>query len=67
MLDFPKWKVWSVWLTIAVCLLCAVPSFVPASVRANWPGWVPQPAVNLGLDLAGGRYILLEADRKSVV
>ncbi len=62
MLDFPKWKVWSVWLTIAVCLLCAVPSFVPASVRANWPGWVPQPAVNLGLDLAGGSYILLEAD-----
>lgn len=62
MLDFPKWKVWSVWLTILVFTLCAVPSFVPQSVRANWPGWIPQPAVNLGLDLAGGSYILLEAD-----
>lgn len=62
MLDFPKWKVWSVWLTILVFTLCAVPSFVPQNVRANWPGWIPQPAVNLGLDLAGGSYILLEAD-----
>ncbi|QDX25718.1 protein translocase subunit SecD [Sphingomonas suaedae] len=62
MLDFPKWKIWSVWLTILVFTLCAVPSFMPQSVRANWPGWVPQPTVNLGLDLAGGSYILLEAD-----
>lgn len=62
MLDFPKWKVWSVWLTILVFTLCAVPSFVPQNVRANWPGWIPKPAVNLGLDLAGGSYILLEAD-----
>lgn len=62
MLDFPKWKIWSVWLTIIVFTLCAVPSFMPQSVRANWPSWVPQPTVNLGLDLAGGSYILLEAD-----
>ena len=62
MLDFPKWKVWAVWLTIAVCCLFAVPSFVPDSVRQNWPSWMPKPTVNLGLDLAGGSYILLEAD-----
>ena len=62
MLDFPKWKVWAVWLTIAAGLLCAVPSLMPTSVRQHWPSWVPQPTVNLGLDLAGGSYILLEAD-----
>ncbi|MBX3593255.1 protein translocase subunit SecD [Sphingomonas sp.] len=62
MLDFPKWKIWSVWITIFVCFLIAIPSFVPKSVRATWPAWVPQPTVNLGLDLAGGSYILLEAD-----
>lgn len=62
MLDFPKWKVWAVWLSIAVCLLLAIPSFVPESAREKWPGWIPQPVVNLGLDLAGGSSILLEAD-----
>ncbi len=62
MLDFPKWKVWAVWLTIAVSVACAIPSFVPSSIRAQWPTWIPQPTVNLGLDLAGGSYILLEAD-----
>lgn len=62
MLDFPKWKVWAVWLTIAVAFICAIPSFVPAGMRAQWPSWIPQPTVNLGLDLAGGSYILLEAD-----
>lgn len=62
MLDFPKWKVWAVWLTIAVGILCAIPSLIPPSARQHWPSWVPQPTVNLGLDLAGGSYILLEAD-----
>jgi preprotein translocase subunit SecD len=62
MLDFPKWKVWAVWATIALCFLLAIPSFVPERVRETWPSWVPQPVVNLGLDLAGGSSILLEAD-----
>lgn len=62
MLDFPKWKVWAVWLSIAACFLLAIPSFVPETMRERWPGWIPQPTVNLGLDLAGGSSILLEAD-----
>lgn len=62
MLDFPKWKVWAVWLSIAVCFLLAIPSFVPENIRERWPAWVPQPSINLGLDLAGGSSILLEAD-----
>ncbi|MES2339887.1 MAG: protein translocase subunit SecD [Pseudomonadota bacterium] len=66
MLDFPRWKVWLVWATIAFCALLAVPSIVPESARAKWPGWIPQPVINLGLDLAGGSYILLEADTNDV-
>ena len=61
MLDFPRWKVWLTWAVIAVCALAAIPSFVPERLRETWPSWVPQPVVNLGLDLAGGSYILLEA------
>lgn len=62
MLDFPKWKIWSVWITVILGMLLAVPSFLPASVKDRVPGWVPMPTINLGLDLAGGSYILLEAD-----
>ncbi|UUL81483.1 protein translocase subunit SecD [Sphingomonas qomolangmaensis] len=66
MLDFPRWKVWAVWLTIAVCALLAVPTFLPANVKAGLPAWVTAPRINLGLDLAGGSYILLEADTNDV-
>ena len=60
MLDFPRWKIWSiVGLLAALCLL-AVPSIVPARYA---PGWVARaPHINLGLDLDGGSYLLLEAD-----
>ncbi|WP_326523530.1 protein translocase subunit SecD [Sphingomonas sp.] len=66
MLDFPRWKVGLVWTAIAFCLLLSIPSMVPEGMRAKWPGWIPQPTVNLGLDLAGGSYILLEADTADV-
>lgn len=66
MLDFPRWKIWLVIATIVVCAALAVPSVVPEKYRSSWPGWVPQPVVNLGLDLAGGSYLLLEADTKDV-
>ncbi|GAA4765110.1 protein translocase subunit SecD [Stakelama sediminis] len=62
MLDFPRWKVWTVIVTIIVAMLFAVPSFFPKTARESWPSWVPKPAINLGLDLAGGSYILLEGD-----
>jgi len=66
MLDFPRWKVWSVIATIVICCLLAVPSFLPEKTVAAWPKWIPHPTVSLGLDLAGGSYLLLEADTKDV-
>ena len=65
MLDFPLWKrMWFWGLTLACCLL-ALPSLVSIS-GANWPAALPDPEVNLGLDLAGGSHILLEADPDEV-
>jgi preprotein translocase subunit SecD len=66
MLDFPRWKVWTVILTILFCFAFAVPSFFPESTTSKWPGWVPQARINLGLDLAGGSHILLEADTADI-
>ncbi|MCW3835914.1 protein translocase subunit SecD [Sphingomonas canadensis] len=65
MLEFPRWKVWAVIVTIVVTTLLAVPSFLPASALSGLPGWM-RPTISLGLDLAGGSYLLLEADTKDV-
>jgi preprotein translocase subunit SecD len=59
MLDFPRWKVWAISLTILLGILLAIPSLVQAD---RLPSWLPQSRINLGLDLAGGSHLLLEAD-----
>jgi len=62
MLDFPKWKIWAVMLPILIGILLAIPSMMPASEAAKLPSWMPDARINLGLDLAGGSHLLLEAD-----
>jgi preprotein translocase subunit SecD len=62
MLDFPRWKVWSITLVILVGILFAVPSMLPANLKAHYPRWLPGATISLGLDLAGGSQLLLEAD-----
>jgi preprotein translocase subunit SecD len=66
MLDFPRWKVWGVSLLCILGILLAIPSFVPEAQVAKWPGFIPTARVNLGLDLAGGSHLLLEADTSDV-
>jgi preprotein translocase subunit SecD len=61
MLDFPRWKVLWITAVLAVLSLLAVPSFIPERITDRW-GAFPHPRINLGLDLAGGSYLLLEAD-----
>jgi preprotein translocase subunit SecD len=60
MLDFPRWKVWSIWALLAALCLLAVPSLVPERYAPAL--FARAPKINLGLDLAGGSYLLLEAD-----
>ncbi|MBO9713564.1 protein translocase subunit SecD [Sphingomonas sp.] len=64
MLDFPRWKVASISLGLLLLILCSIPSFVPREARAGWPSWTP--SINLGLDLAGGSYLLFEGDLSGV-
>ena len=61
MLDFPVWKriyLWGITLALAVAALPSIASLADI----HWPNWLPGPTVNLGLDLAGGSHILLEAN-----
>jgi preprotein translocase subunit SecD len=66
MLDFPRWKVWSIVGALALAVLFAIPSFVPERTLAQVPYGAKLPRINLGLDLAGGSYLLLEADTSDV-
>src|SRR5881392_2944728 len=63
MLDFPRWKVWLISLTIAVGIFLSIPSLIAGTPLAgSWPKWLPHYKISLGLDLAGGSHLLLEAD-----
>ncbi|HEY0132214.1 MAG TPA: protein translocase subunit SecD, partial [Allosphingosinicella sp.] len=65
MLDFPRWKIWSIVLTVLVGLVFAMPSLMPEATAARI-GLGNFPRINLGLDLAGGSHLLLEADTRDV-
>ena len=65
MLDFPRWKVWSIILVLVVGVLFAIPSLMPHTT-ATQLGIGKLPRINLGLDLSGGSHLLLEADTADV-
>ena len=61
MLDFPRWKITSIIALLVALMALAIPTFLPESMTDSW-GRFPHPRVNKGLDLAGGSYLLIEAD-----
>jgi preprotein translocase subunit SecD len=62
MLDFPRWKVWGITLICLIGVVLAIPSLFPESQVNRWAPWLPSARINLGLDLAGGSHLLLEAE-----
>lgn len=67
MLDFPRWKTFSLTLILVFGVMVSLPSLLPKNVMEYWPSFLPEETVNLGLDLAGGSHILLEADPNDIV
>ena len=65
MLDFPLWKKLSLWAVTLAASLLALPSLANVA-GLDWPSALPNPQVNLGLDLAGGSHLLLEAKASDV-
>ncbi len=51
---------------LALGLVVAMPNALPQNLRDRLPSWMPSQAVNLGLDLQGGSYLLLEVDLPTV-
>ena len=62
MIQLARWKVVLVVLSLVIGLLLAFPSMLSQAQRDALPGWLPKNGLNLGLDLQGGSYLLLEVD-----
>ena len=68
MLEFPRWKVWTLWLVVLAGFFMSIPSLLAGTpYYKNWPAWLPHDKINLGLDLAGGSHLLLEADARDAL
>jgi SecD/SecF fusion protein len=61
-----RWKVGIYLAVIIIGFLVALPNMLPDRTLANWPGWLPDKRVSLGLDLRGGSHLVLEVDRPSL-
>lgn len=66
MLQFPALQRWAILAIIALGAIFALPNFFSEGVVKTWPAFAPHARVNLGLDLRGGSYILLEASPADV-
>lgn len=67
MLDFPRWKIWLVLAVTLAGILFAVPTLMQGSSVTDWmPERFRETRINLGLDLAGGSELLLEASPEEI-
>lgn len=62
MTHLSRWKITLLALSLLFGLLFAYPNLLSPAQREALPSWVPSSGVNLGLDLQGGSYLLLEVD-----
>jgi len=65
MLDFPRWKQIWLWAVTLIAMAASVPTMV-TQFGGHWPSYLYDPEVSLGLDLAGGSYLLLEAQSSDI-
>ncbi len=65
MLDFSRWTKIFYWTIVLFAVVAALPSLTSLA-NLQWPRVLPSPMITLGLDLAGGSHILLEADPDQV-
>ncbi len=62
MLQLRPWKVALVVFAFVFGVVFTLPNLLPRAVTDGLPSWVPTARLNLGLDLQGGSYLMLEVD-----
>jgi preprotein translocase subunit SecD len=63
MLTLSRWKIFLVVASLLFGLVFTLPNLLPGGVL---PSWAPHQRLNLGLDLQGGSYLLLEVDTEAL-
>jgi preprotein translocase subunit SecD len=67
MINIPRWQQILVALVLVFGVLYALPNVLPRSLTEDLPSWGPNEQINLGLDLRGGSYLLLEVQMDEVI
>ena len=63
MVSLPRWQRVLILVIMVIGVLYALPNALPSqTLEEDYPSWLPRNQVNLGLDLRGGAYLLLEVD-----
>ncbi len=62
MVQISRWKIILVVMATLLGLLFTLPNVLTPAQREALPPFVPSSAINLGLDLQGGSYLMLEVD-----
>ena len=67
MLQIPRWQTVLIGLILFAGLIFAAPNLVSRQTAEALPDWMPKKQINLGLDLQGGSYLLLEVETDAVI
>ncbi|MAQ71017.1 MAG: protein translocase subunit SecD [Alphaproteobacteria bacterium] len=67
MIHFSRWKIALISLICVLGVLFAFPNFVSPETREALPDFLPNEAINLGLDLQGGSHLLLNVEIDQVI
>ncbi|MDH3475225.1 MAG: protein translocase subunit SecD, partial [Rhodospirillales bacterium] len=62
MVHIPRWQILLVLAVVLAGVVLAAPNLLGRQTTEGLPGWLPHKQINLGLDLRGGSYLLLEAN-----
>lgn len=67
MVHIPKWQMILILAVLGLGAAFAAPNLFKRDFTERLPDWLPSEQINLGLDLQGGSYLLLEVDLQAVV
>ncbi|MEM9013781.1 MAG: protein translocase subunit SecD [Pseudomonadota bacterium] len=67
MLRFSRFQTFGILGIILLGALFAAPNFFSDETRGKFPGFLPKSTINLGLDLQGGSYLLLDVNTEKVI
>lgn len=67
MMNLSRWKVGLVLIATLLGILFSMPNLLSADQRDSIKSFLPSKGLNLGLDLQGGAYLLLEVDTAALI